>query len=37
MYAVYGGFVIWGFFVWLRVSRQERLAGLADPAVRAVA
>jgi nicotinamide mononucleotide transporter len=37
MYAVYGAFVIWGFFVWLRVSRQERLAGLADPAIEAVA
>jgi nicotinamide mononucleotide transporter len=37
MYAVYGGFVIWGFFVWLRVSRQERQAGLADPAIEAVA
>jgi nicotinamide mononucleotide transporter len=37
MYGVYGGFVIWGFFVWLRVSRQERLAGLTDPAIEAVA
>jgi nicotinamide mononucleotide transporter len=24
LYMVYGAFVIWGFFVWLRVSRQER-------------
>ncbi|MGZ4603830.1 MAG: nicotinamide riboside transporter PnuC [Kineosporiaceae bacterium] len=37
MYGIYGGFVIWGFFVWLRVSREERLTGLADPAVEAVA
>ena len=37
MYAVYGGFVIWGFFVWLRVSREENPRGLADPAVEAVA
>jgi nicotinamide mononucleotide transporter len=37
MYAVYGAFVIWGFFVWLRVSRRENPRGLADPAVEAVA
>ena len=37
LYAVYGGFVIWGFFVWLRVSREENPRGLADPAVEAVA
>ncbi len=37
MYGIYGGFVIWGFFVWLRVSREERLTGLADPAIEAVA
>jgi nicotinamide mononucleotide transporter len=24
LYLVYGGFVVWGFVVWLRVSRQER-------------
>jgi len=36
MYGVYGAFVIWGFFVWLRVSREERI-GLADPAIEAVA
>lgn len=28
LYAIYGGFVIWGFFVWLKVSREE-----VDPAV----
>jgi nicotinamide mononucleotide transporter len=37
MYGVYGAFVVWGFFVWLRVSREERPAGLADPAIEAVA
>ncbi|MGZ4626962.1 MAG: nicotinamide mononucleotide transporter family protein [Kineosporiaceae bacterium] len=37
MYGIYGGFVIWGCFVWLRVSREERLTGLADPAIEAVA
>jgi nicotinamide mononucleotide transporter len=36
MYAVYGGFVIWGFFVWLRISREEQ-RGLADPAMETVA
>ena len=36
LYGVYGAFVIWGFFVWLRVSREERI-GVADPAVEAVA
>jgi nicotinamide mononucleotide transporter len=36
MYGVYGGFVIWGFFVWLRVSREEQ-RGLADPAMETVA
>jgi nicotinamide mononucleotide transporter len=24
LYAVYGGFVIWGFFVWLKAQREER-------------
>jgi nicotinamide mononucleotide transporter len=37
MYAVYGAFVIWGFFVWLRVSREENPRGLADPAVETLA
>ncbi len=37
MYGVYGTFVIWGFFVWLRVSREEQPRGLADPAIEAVA
>ena len=37
MYGVYGVFVIWGFFVWLRVSREERIDGLGDPAIEAVA
>ncbi len=29
LYGVYGGFVIWGFFVWLKLSRDE---GPGDPA-----
>jgi nicotinamide mononucleotide transporter len=37
MYGVYGAFVIWGFFVWLRISREERIDGLSDPAIEAVA
>jgi nicotinamide mononucleotide transporter len=28
LYAFYGGFVIWGFVVWLRISRRERLPRL---------
>ena len=24
LYAVYGGFVIWGFFVWMKAQREER-------------
>jgi nicotinamide mononucleotide transporter len=24
LYAIYGGFVIWGFFVWLKAQREER-------------
>jgi nicotinamide mononucleotide transporter len=27
LYGVYAGFVIWGFVVWLRVAREEKLAG----------
>jgi nicotinamide mononucleotide transporter len=37
LYAVYAGFVIWGFVVWLRISRRERLPGLDDPAMETVA
>ena len=33
LYAIYGGLVIYGFFVWLRASRTERADGtpIADP------
>ncbi len=37
MYAVYAGFVIWGFFVWLRVSRVQRPPSLRDPSMETVA
>jgi nicotinamide mononucleotide transporter len=31
LYAVYAGFVIWGFVVWLRIARAERAAPPAVP------
>jgi nicotinamide mononucleotide transporter len=31
LYAVYAGFVIWGFVVWLRIARVERAAAPAVP------
>jgi nicotinamide mononucleotide transporter len=34
---VYAGFVIWGFVVWLRISRREQLPRLDDPAMETVA
>ena len=37
MYAVYAGFVIWGFVVWLRISQAARPTGLGDPAMETVA
>jgi len=37
LYAVYAGFVIWGFVVWLRISRREQLQRLDDPAMETVA
>ena len=37
LYAVYAAFVIWGFFVWLRVSRTAPAPRLDDPAVEALA
>jgi nicotinamide mononucleotide transporter len=37
MYAIYAAFVIWGFFVWLRISRNEAPQGLADPEMEVVA
>jgi nicotinamide mononucleotide transporter len=36
LYAVYAGFVIWGFVVWLRISRRERAPGVGDPAMETV-
>ena len=34
LYLVYGGFVLWGLAVWVRLQRRERLAGgPASPAV----
>jgi nicotinamide mononucleotide transporter len=37
LYAVYAGFVVWGFVVWLRISRREQLQRLDDPAMETVA
>jgi nicotinamide mononucleotide transporter len=37
MYAIYAGFVIWGFVVWSRLSRSGPPATLADPAMETVA
>jgi nicotinamide mononucleotide transporter len=37
MYGIYGAFVIWGFTVWLRISKVEGPRGLADPAMETVA
>jgi nicotinamide mononucleotide transporter len=37
LYAVYAAFVIWGFFVWLGVSRTTAVPRLDDPAVEALA
>ena len=37
LYAVYAAFVIWGFVVWLGISRTIAPARLADPAVETVA
>jgi nicotinamide mononucleotide transporter len=37
MFIVYGALVIWGFFVWLKISRDEQPQGLADPAMETVA
>jgi nicotinamide mononucleotide transporter len=33
LYAVYAAFVIWGFVVWLRISRVERRPTAGEPAV----
>lgn len=37
LYAVYAAFVVWGFVVWLRLSRRPRPTGSADPAMSSVA
>jgi len=38
LYAVYGGFVLWGFFVWRRVARQEEsVIDVTDRAAEALA
>jgi nicotinamide mononucleotide transporter len=36
LYAVYAAFVIWGFFVWLRISRQEQPPRVDDPTMETV-
>jgi nicotinamide mononucleotide transporter len=36
LYAVYAGFVIWGFVVWQRLSQVARPRTVADPAMEAV-
>lgn len=37
LYGVYAAFVIWGFVVWLRISRRPRPTGLDDPAMSSLA
>ncbi len=37
LYAVYAAFVIWGFVVWLRISRREQAPRLDDPRMQTVA
>jgi hypothetical protein len=37
LYAVYAAYVIWGFVVWLGISRTERTPQGGDPAMEAVA
>ncbi len=36
LYAVYAAFVIWGFVVWLRISRREQAPRLGDPTMETV-
>ena len=36
LYAVYAAFVIWGFVVWLRISRQEQPPRLDEPTMETV-
>ncbi len=37
LYAVYAGFVIWGFVVWLRISRREQPPRVDSPTMETVA
>jgi nicotinamide mononucleotide transporter len=37
LYGVYGGFVIWGFVVWLRLARTAPPTGVDDPATQVLA
>ena len=37
LYAVYAGFVIWGFVVWLRISRREEPPRIDSPTAQTVA
>ena len=37
MYAIYAGFVLWGYVVWSRISRAERAVTVTDPALETVA
>jgi nicotinamide mononucleotide transporter len=37
LYIFYGGFVVYGFVQWVKISRAERPRALSDPAVEAVA
>ena len=37
LYIFYGGFVVYGFVQWVKISRAEGPKGLTDPAVEAVA
>jgi nicotinamide mononucleotide transporter len=36
LYAVYAAFVVWGFVVWLRISRREPVPRPGDPAMQAI-
>ena len=36
LYGVYALFVIWGFFVWRRLARDEQVSDLADPRIETV-
>lgn len=36
LYAVYAAFVVWGFVAWLRISRQEQVQRVDNPAMEIV-